>query len=192
MPLRLLLAFVLLALAGCRSEAPPPEPAPPAPSVTLPETAAPAPTQAPLAEVRQHDLRVEDVRRYGRAAEAVLQAAAEDPEVQRLHDDLEMQLTQAASLEEVQQILDANPRIQRALSEAGVSTRDYVLTGTALLGAYSYLLMREEGVDDAFRPEYVTDEHVRFIEHNRAEVDAVVARLQELYGTDFDDFAGPE
>lgn len=191
----------LLGLAACRTEAPAPPPAPPTPPPTVeaPPTAAPeAPVpEAPVpealreevaAEVRRHALTAEDVARYGRATEAVARRAEEEPELRQLWEELEGRLREAQSLEEVEQVLDADPRVQRVLREAGLSSRDYVLTGTALLGAYQVVLAREAGDPVPPRPDYVTDAHLRFVERHRAEVEAIVAHLQALYGTDFDDF----
>jgi hypothetical protein len=189
MPVRsLLLALVLLA-AACRPaappEAPPEGPAPPALEAPVPSAPRAADPEV-VAEVRAKSLSVPEVRRYAQAAEAV-QRLAEDPASPVVDDALEDRIARAESIEEVQAILDADPRVRQALREAGITSRDYVLTGTALLGAYTYVLAREEGHPDAARPEYVTDAHVRFVEQNRAEVDAIVARLQSVYGVDFDD-----
>jgi hypothetical protein len=189
MPVRsLLLALVLLAVA-CRPaappEAPPEGPAPLALEAPVPSAPRAADPEV-VAEVRAKSLSVPEVRRYAQAAEAV-QRLAEDPASPVVDDALEDRIARAESIEEVQAILDADPRVRQALREAGITSRDYVLTGTALLGAYTYVLAREEGHPDAARPEYVTDAHVRFVEQNRAEVDAIVARLQSVYGVDFDD-----
>jgi hypothetical protein len=190
MPLRSLLLALALLAAACRPAAPPePAPEPAAPSAAPEAPVPPAPRAADpevVAEVRAKSLSVPEVRRYAQAAEAV-QRLAEDPASPVVDDALEDRIARAESIEEVQAILDADPRVRQALREAGITSRDYVLTGTALLGAYSYVLAREEGHADAARPEYVTDTHVRFVEQNRAEVDAIVVRLQSVYGVDFDD-----
>jgi hypothetical protein len=194
MTFRLLLTVSLaLAVAGCRPADDAAQPPPESPEPVFDDTVAldPAHTEGEaFEEVREHSLTVPQVERYGRAAEAIHQLAIEEPELRRLEDELEARLRQARSVEEVQQILDEHPRVQEALRRAGISSRDYVLTGTALLGAYEYVVMREQGVMDPHRPDYVTDEHIRFVEQNRPEVDAVVARLQELYGDELDEFFG--
>jgi hypothetical protein len=181
----------LILLAGCRAERPTP-PTEDAPAEVAPETApgpeaeaGPTVPAEEVAELREHRLSVDDVRRYERAAERLQRMAAEEPRAPDLQD-LETRLARAETLEEVQQILDQHPGVQQALREAGISSRDYVLTGTALLGAYSYILMREQGIPDAYRPDYVTDEHIRFVERNREEVDVIVERLQALYGVELD------
>lgn len=188
--------LLALLLAGCQAGSPndpledPPPSAPP-PSEMGATDAPPAgdqPEPAAIAEVRNHDLSVDDVRRYARAAEAIHQLSDDDPGARDLAEDLETRLARAADIDEVQQILDEHPRVQEALRAAGISSRDYVVTGTALLGAYSYVIMTEQGVPDAYRPDYVSDAHIQFVNQNRADVEAVVARLQELYGGDLDDF----
>jgi len=184
---------VALALAACRPADPPPAPPPtPAPEAVAPDPSAVPEAPAPaapevVAEVRQHPLTVAEVERYARAAEAVHRAGDADPDARRIEQEFEDRLARAQSLEEVEALLDGNPRVRQALQDAGISSRDYALTGTALLGAYTYVLARDEGHPDAARPDYVTDAHVRFIEQNRAEVDRIVARLQSIYGVDFDE-----
>jgi hypothetical protein len=181
----------LILLPGCRAD-PPTTPTEDGPAEIAPETAPDREAEAgPLvpaeevAELREHRLSVDEVRRYERAAQSLQRMAAEEPQESDLRD-LETRLARAETLEEVQQILDQHPRVQQALSAAGISSRDYVLTGTALLGAYSYILMREQGIPDAYRPDYVADEHIHFVERNRAEVDVIVERLQALYGVELD------
>jgi hypothetical protein len=184
-------------LAGCQAgspndgleDTPPTNPPPAEMGATDAPPAGDEPEPAATAEVRNHDLTVEEVRRYARAAEAIHEVAGDDEQARELAEDLETRLARAADIDEVQQILDEHPRVQEALRAAGISTRDYVVTGTALMGAYSYIVMTEMGVPDAYRPDYVSDAHIAFVHQNRADVDAVVARLQELYGGDFfDDF----
>jgi thioredoxin-like negative regulator of GroEL len=190
----LALAF-LMVIPGCRVDPPPPEEQVaeyPAPEETVPvapvdpaEFAGPSP--ADVEAIRQHTLNVADVQRYGRAAESVHEVVTRDPELQRLRGVLEAEIADAQSIEEAMRILEQNPQLRQAIERAGLSTQDYLVTAAALYGAYSYVMMREQGVPEPFRPDYVTDAHIQFIVENRAEVEAVVERLIEVYGDDFDD-----
>lgn len=190
LPLTIMVVISCLLWGGCRGERPQAEEAP---AAVAPPEAPQEPEPEPLLEshaeaveeVREHRLTVADVQRYARATENVQRALSEHPEDPGFWE-LERRLAQAASIEEVQQILDQGARVQQALRQAGITSRDYVLTGTALLEAYQYVMLREMGIPNPERPEYVADEHIRFIEHNRAEVDAIVARLQALYGVELE------
>ena len=187
-----LVAF--LVLPGCRVDPPPPEdpvleeePLPDDMLVPVGPQEMEAPATADVQAIRQHTLTVESVRRYARAAESVHDVVTRDPELQRLQGVLEAEVADAQSIQEAQRILEEHPRLRQAIAEAGISTEDYLVTAAALYGAYSYVVMREQGVPEPFRPDYVTEAHIQFIMGNRAEVEAVVERLIEVYGDDFDD-----
>jgi hypothetical protein len=185
----------LVLLTGCRLDRAPTvdDPMHETEDPVMPDTLAAEPMDDPyeppsadVQAVQQHALTVEEVRRYGRAFENVHEVVTTDPDAQRLQGLLEAEVADAQTIAQAQQILNEHPRLREAIERAGISTEDYVLTASALYGAYSYVIMREQGVPEPFRPDYVTDAHIQFIVDNRQEVERVIERIAELYGEDID------
>lgn len=154
--------------------------------VVAPEALPARSPERDMAAVRDSELTVDNVRRYGRAVESVHRAVTNDPELQRIQRELDSRMDDAGSVREVEEILNQHPAIRNAIREAGFSTEDYLLTGAALYGAYMYVTLTEQGMPETYRPDYVTDAHIRFIRQNRAEVEAVVQQIMEVYGADMD------
>lgn len=136
------------------------------------------------AAVRDFRLTMDHVRGYAAATENVMNRAAADPafreRVGALHDDGD------ASMEELIRRMEGVPELRREIERAGISAEDYMKTVVSMAAIGAHVMMREMG-HEAEADEWVSERNLAFFEENRAEIEEVMQRVQEMDHELFDE-----
>lgn len=136
------------------------------------------------AAVRDFRLTMDHVRGYAAATENVMNRAEADPafraRVEGLHDDGD------ASMDETIRRMEGVPELRREIERAGISADDYIRTIMSLAAIGSHVMMREMG-HEAEATEWVSERNLAFFEENRAEIEEVMQRVQEMDRELFDE-----
>lgn len=74
--------------------------------------------------------------------------------------------------------LESSPRVAAAIDSAGLSTREYALTTETLIGSVLALGMLDAGAIPELPPAMRDSQPLRFVQANRAEIDAKLQALQ--------------
>jgi hypothetical protein len=134
-------------------------------------------------ELRAHTLSVEKVRRYVDATERLHALYESDPFVRRLLEEMDdLGEDPSASLGDLIRVLHAEPTLRGAIEGAGLSARDFVYTQATLLPAYIIASMRAAGMA-VVPPGLTSEQHIEFARRHRAEIEALLVRLQRPGGT---------
>jgi hypothetical protein len=138
----------------------------------LPLAAAPLSAQsqsdADLKAISAYPLTMAKYKQYLDASINVANAAAKDPTVEGRFEDFGEK-----SMAEQIKVLDGVPSIRGAITAAGLTTRDYVLTQGALLQAgMAYAMTKGTGmtVDSVVRKAGVSRANYEFYQKNEAEI----------------------
>ncbi len=163
---RVLPLLLLLALPACGERtAGRPADGTASPGVNQGEPTAAAGTEVELGD---YPLQMERVRGWARALENLHDVAEEDPQaLERAEMDPD------ASLGETVARIEAEPQVRQAIERAGISIRDYVLTGLALFQAMFMAEAMEAGTIQSI-PEGVNARNVEFVRQNRAEIERLL------------------
>lgn len=168
-PIRWSLALVALAvLSACNQKAT--EPAAP----TQAPAPAPAVEQAPAAQgqpapaTEGYALSMAKVEAYFKAQQQLALAAQADPKF----EDLSMNISREDTAQYTAR-LEANDKVRAIITDAGLSTRDFALTGETLLSA----LLAEAAMDAGSLkqlPEGIDPASVEFVKQNKAQIEALM------------------
>jgi hypothetical protein len=161
--------------------------------VALPFAAAPAAGQsqadADLKTISAYALTMPRYKQYLDASVNVATAAAKDPSLQARFEDFGDK-----SLSEQIKVMDGIPQIRSAIAATRLTTRDYVLTQSALLqAAMAYAMMKGTGmsVDSVAQKASVSRANLEFYQKNEAEIGRLAkeaeARAPKLPDDDDDD-----
>jgi hypothetical protein len=141
-------------------------------AVALPFAAAPAAGQsqadADLKTISAYALTMPRYKQYLDASVNVATAAAKEPSLQARFEDFGDK-----SLSEQIKVMDGMPQIRSAIAATGLTTRDYVLTQSALLqAAMAYAMMKGTGmsVDSVAQKASVSRANLEFYQKNEAEI----------------------
>lgn len=74
--------------------------------------------------------------------------------------------------------LESSPRVAAAIESAGLTTREYALTTETLIGSVLALGMVDAGAIPELPPAMRDSQPLRFVQANRAEIDAKLQALQ--------------
>jgi hypothetical protein len=140
--------------------------------VALPFAAAPAAGQsqadADLKTISAYALTMPRYKQYLDASVNVATAAAKDPSLQARFEDFGNK-----SLSEQIEVMDGVPQVRSAIVATGLTTRDYVLTQSALLqAAMAYAMTKGTGmsVDSVAQKAGVSRANLEFYQKNEAEI----------------------
>ena len=132
------LALVALAvLSACNQATTSPEPAAPAQAPAA--EVAPA-AQVPAAAEGDYALTMSNVEAYFKAQQQLALAAQADPKL----EDLSMNISREDSAQYIAR-LEANDKVRAVIADAGLSTRDFALTGETLISALLAQVALETG-----------------------------------------------
>jgi hypothetical protein len=170
--IRLPLALLALAvLSACNQTATPPEPAATA-QVEAP-AAGPAPVAPQPAATAGDDyaLTMANVEAYFKAQQKLAEAAQADP----MLEDLTMNVSQEDGVQYAAR-LEANQKVRAIIADAGLSTRDFALTGETLLTALLAQGALESGALKEL-PEGMDPASVEFVKQNKVQIEAMMKSL---------------
>ena len=169
------LALVALAvLSACNQDTAPAQPA----AATQPAAApvaesAPAPTAPSAASDATYALTMEHVDAYFDAQKQLALAAKADPTL----EDLSMNLSREDSTQYIAR-LEANPKVRAVIADAGLSTRDFALTGETLMSALMAQAALESGMLKEL-PEGLDPASVEFVKQNKAKIEATMRSVAD-------------
>jgi hypothetical protein len=166
------LALLALAvLSACNQDATPPAPAATTPA-SAPAAVETAPETAAQPQVdEQYALTMANVEAYFQAQKQLALAAQADPTL----EDLSMNISREDSRQYAAR-LEANAKVRGIIADAGLSTRDFALTGETLLTA-----MMAQGAQDAGvikeLPGGLDPASIEFVKQNKAKIEALMTSL---------------
>ena len=165
-PLALL---ALSVLSACNQNAAPAQPAATAqPEASAVSEAAPASTARPAASDAPYALTMDHVDAYFEAQKRLVLAAKADPTL----EDLSMNVSHEDSTQYAAR-LEANPKVRAAIADAGLSTRDFALTGETLISALMAQAALEGGMLKEI-PKGLDPASVDFVKQNKAKIEAAM------------------
>jgi hypothetical protein len=191
--LPLLLALTLAACGGDVADAPgtpdaeadagatPDAPGAPADDAAEPPADAPADVPAgtdPLdlgdgeAALASYTLSMERLEGWRRASQNLQRLGEEDP---ALAETWQSENADTGSINDMIRRMEAEPRVRRAVEDAGISVRDYVLTTFAIVQAMFAQAAVEAGQP---MPEGVNPANVAFVREHQAEIQAMFQEMQ--------------
>lgn len=163
------LALLALAvLSACSRSATSPEPAAPA------QEQAPVAEQAPAAQAQQTSaegdfaLTMDKVEAYFKAQQQLALAAQADP----TFEDLTMNVSREDGAQYAAR-LEANAKVKAIIADAGLSTRDFSLTGETLISALLAQAAMESGALKEL-PDGIDPASVEFVKQNKAQIEALM------------------
>lgn len=172
---RLTLPLLALALAACGGQDAPSTDAATTPAVDAPTAAAGAGTQeaAPASDTASFELTMDGVDRWLEATRNIAGLVKQDP---ALEDATAMDANEGTDAFVAR--LDSLPQVAAAIREAGLSTRDYAMTSEAVTGALFAVGMLEAGAIKELPPELKDNQHVRFVQEHKDEINAKIQAMQ--------------
>jgi hypothetical protein len=145
-----------------------------------------AQAQGDSLDPRDFSLNMELVRGYVQASENVFAVMQADP---TLLEELEEGSEDFGSEPELRAMIDvvqSTPEVREAIERAGLSVREYALTNATLIPAFITYQVQLSGLGDGGMFEWITSDHIRFIEDNAEAIGASFQRLQDLVPDDED------
>ena len=133
--------------------------------------AAPAAPQAPATADAPYALTMDNVEAYFEAQKQLALAAQQDPAM----EDLSMNVSQEDGLQYAAR-LEANAKVRDVIQKAGLSTRDFALTGETLMAALMAQGALEAGQLKAI-PEGIDPASVEFVKQHKAEIEGLMKRI---------------
>jgi hypothetical protein len=161
------LALLALAvLSACNQTATSPEPAAQAQAPAAEASATQAPPAAPAEG--EFALTMDKVEAYFKAQQQLALAAQADPTL----DDLTMNVSREDGTQYAAR-LEANTRVKAIIADAGLSTRDFSLTGETLISALLAQAALESGALKEL-PDGIDAASVEFVKQNKAQIEALM------------------
>lgn len=163
-PRFLITTLLLGTLAACGGDAKEVESDVVPPPASGAATGASSGGNADLAEMSQHRLTLDDVRRW-----AAIRPALERIDFSRT---AKRELSDSPTIDELEELYDGNPEARAAIEKGGMDVRDFVVTTFVLLqGGFAQHLM-SKGItrDSAAKVTDISAENIEFLERNAAEI----------------------
>lgn len=166
------LALLALAvLSACNQSAPPTESTTAAPAATE-ATPAPAAQSQPTASAdADYELTMAHVEAYFEAQKKLALAAQADPTL----EDLSMNVSREDSGQYAAR-LESNAKVRAIIDEAGLSTRDFALTGETLISALMAQAALESGMLKEL-PDGLDPASVEFVKQNKAKIEGLMGAV---------------
>jgi hypothetical protein len=149
-------------------------------------TGALAQAQGDSLDPRDFRLSMELVRSYVQASENVYAVLQDDP---TLLDDLDEGSEDFGAEPELRAMIatvEATPPVRQAIERAGLSVREYALTNATLIPAFITYQIQMSGLGDGAMFDWITTDHIRFIENNAEAIGESFQRLQDMVPDDED------
>jgi hypothetical protein len=164
-----------LVLAGCASDAQPPQSDPAEPGATPPTTSE-ASAARDLSSVGEFRLTMDRIRRADQVADAIHARASGDPTLRRRLD--EGSEASWAGIDEMVSAYGSIPEVDREIRRAGFTARDYALTLLSL--TMTAAIVTTETEDDPASSEWTSAHNIAVFEQNRPQIEAILARWQSM------------
>lgn len=127
--------------------------------------------------VRQYRLTMPLMQQYVRAVRNLHQLERTDPELRRRLEA--MGDHEERSMAEVTSLIEGEPQFRRAIEDAGLTVRDYMLISLAFMQSMMAHEFQRQGYIQELPPE-VSPENVAFIRDNEQELQPLIEELNRL------------
>lgn len=127
---------------------------------------------------RDFRLNMELVRAYVQANENVFAVLQNDPTLLEGHEEGGEDLGSEPELRSMIEKVESTPPVREAIERAGLSVREYALTNATLIPAFITLHVQNSGLGDGSMFDWISNDHIRFVEAN---ADAIGASFQRLW-----------
>jgi hypothetical protein len=128
--------------------------------------------------IASYRLSMDRVEKWAQAINNLQGISENDPELERWKERAN---ATNGSLRDLEEGLEASPKIRRAIERAGISAEDFVLTQYALLQAAMVAGLQKGGVDTKL-PANVSEENVKFYLDNEQQLNRLIEGLQANEG----------
>lgn len=124
--------------------------------------------------IASYRLSMDGVEKWAQAINNLQSIDENDPELQRWKERAD---ATSGNLRDLEEGLEASPKIRRAIERAGISAEDFVLTQYALLQAAMVTGLQKGGINTKL-PANVSEENVKFYRDNEARLNRLIEGLQ--------------
>ncbi len=129
---------------------------------------------------REFSLNMELVRAYVEASENVYLELRADPSLLDGMSEATEEFGTERELREMVDFVNSSPVVSEAIESAGISVREYALINATLIPAFITFQMHAAGMGNGSMFEWVTAEHLQFIERNAEAIAEQFERLQRM------------
>ncbi len=129
---------------------------------------------------REFTLSMELVRAYVEASENVYVELSANPSLLDGMSEATEEFGTERELREMVEFVNSTPVVREAIERAGVSVREYALINATLIPAFITFQMHAAGMGNGSMFEWVTAEHLQFIESNAEAIAEQFERLQMM------------